>query len=177
MNCVKCGAELRDEQKVCIKCGTRTAAGGHFHVEEKEAWKPSRNVIYVAAGVAFVLIVALILQGLRVVPPEIVTKEWFEAMIQREYSKAEKYHAPEFTQQMQAGVNDTTVLSERMFDEVANNRARYTIGAPKFDVEYDPTTAQVPVTLSYPDHHTSPILVDLAKSRRHWLITNVVMGI
>ena len=170
MNCVKCGAELRSEQKVCIRCGTRTAAGGNFNVETKEAWRPTRKMICAAAGIALLLIILLVARSFRTIPPEDVTKEWFDLMTQRACSKAEKYHSPEFTSMMQIGVNDTLSLAHSLYDEVVNNQAQYTIGAPSFT---SPNRASVIVTLKYPDKRTNPIQIDLTKSGRRWLIAHV----
>lgn len=170
MNCVKCGAELRAEQKVCIVCGTRTAAGGHFHVETKERWKPTAIHIYAATGVAVLLIILLIAHVTRTVPPEVVTKEWFDAMSQRSCRQAEKLNSPEFTSKMEAGVSDTAALSDYLFDEVVNNQAVYTIGVPSFP---SAGRANVLVTLKYPDGHEMEVPVDLTKSGRRWLIASV----
>jgi len=167
---VKCGAELRSEQKVCIVCGTRTAAGGHFHIEEKQAWKPTAVHIYAAAGVAVVLVILLITHMFRTLPPDAVAKEWFDAMSQRSYGRAEKLNSPEFTSKMQTGISDTAAIGDYIFDEVVNNQAVYTVGTPTF-----PATgrANVLVTLKYPDGHVNEVPVDLVKSGRKWLIANV----
>jgi hypothetical protein len=167
---VKCGAELRSEQKVCIVCGTRTAAGGHFHVEEKQAWKPTAIHIYAASAVAVVLIILLITHIFSTVPPEVVAKEWFDAMSQRSCRQAEKYHSPEFISKMQSGISDTQAISDYIFDEVVNNQAVYTVGVPSFP---SPGRANVLVTLKYPDGHVNEVPVDLTKSGRRWLIANV----
>jgi len=173
VNCVKCGAELHPDQKVCIKCGTRTAAGGHFYIEKKEAWKPTRNMKYAAAGAVVLLIVALIVNSLKVIPPDEVTKEWFDAMVGREYNKAARHHSPEFTSKMQSGISDTRAISDYLYDDVVNNQAQYTIGAPTYDIPAAPTRANVMVTLTLADGRQNEIQVDLIKSGRRWLIDNV----
>lgn len=173
MNCVKCGAELRSDQKVCIVCGTRTVAGGNFDVEEKQAWKPTRSMIYAAAGVALVLIIALVAMCLKTVPPDVVTKEWFDAMSQRECRKAEQLNSPEFVSKMQAGTSDTAALSDYLFDEVNGKQGKYAVGAPTYDIPSAPTRAQLTVTISYPEGPPRMIPVDLVKSGRRWLIANV----
>lgn len=175
MNCVKCGAELRSEQKVCIVCGTRTAAGGNFVVEEKEAWRPTRQMIYAAAGLGVILIIAIVAMCLKTVPPQVVTQEWFDAMVQREYAKAEKLNAPEFTSKMQPGSSDTPALSDMLYDEVNGNQGTYTVGSPTVDRSSSPERAQVMVTMTYqdPSRPTRQIPVDLVKSGRKWLIANV----
>lgn len=170
MNCVKCGAELHPDQKVCIRCGTRTVAGGNFNVETKEAWKPTRNMIIAAVGVALLLIVMLVARSFKTVPPEIIAQEWFDAMTQRSYGKAESFHSPEFTSKMQSGITDTRALSDYLFDEVVNNQAQYTIGVPTFP---SPGRANVLVTLKYPDGHVNELPIDLVKCGRRWLIASV----
>lgn len=169
MNCVKCGAELRDDQKVCIQCGTRTAAGGHFHIEEKERWKPTRTTIYAAAGVALVLIIVLIVNGLRVVPPEVIAKEWFDAMVQREYNKAERYHSRPFAEKMQDGIDDTRAISDDLLGKAGSNPQ---ITVSKFPSQ-SPAQATVMITYKSPDGELGQVFIYLAKQGRRWLITNV----
>jgi len=169
VKCVKCGAELRDEQKVCIQCGMRTAAGGHFHIEEKEAWKPSRNVKCAAAGVVALLIIAVVAMSFRIVPPEVVTKQWFDSMISRDYSKAEQYHSQQFMDYMQQNMRDTRAISDELIDRLGGFQTPYTIGAPTFTA---PDQATVPVTFTSPDGGPGTITVTLAKFGRKWLVTS-----
>lgn len=175
MKCVKCGAELRSEQKVCIVCGTRTAAGGNFNVEEDEPWRPTRPMIYAAGCLAVILIIAIVAMCMKTVPPQTVTQEWFEAMTQRQYAKAEKLNSSEFTSKMQPGMSDTAALSDMLYDEVNGNQGTYKVGDPTIDTSRSPQRAQVTVTLTYPDpsRPTRQIPVDLVKSGRRWLIANV----
>ncbi len=175
MNCVKCGAELRSEQKVCIVCGTRTAAGGNFNVEEKEAWRPTRQMVYAAGGLAVILIIAIVAMCLKTVPPQVVTQEWFDAMVQRQYAKAEKLNSPEFTSKMQPGTSDTAAMSDFLYDEVNGNQGTYKVGDPTVDASGSPQRAQVTVTMTYedPSRPARQIPVDLVKSGRRWLIANV----
>ncbi len=170
MNCVKCGAELREEQKVCIQCGTRTAAGGHFHVEEKEAWKPSQNVKYAALAAAVVLIIVIAAMCLRIVPPEVVTQQWFDSMVSRNYGKAAKFHSPEFTQRMEQNMSDTRAVSDMIIDRLGDIRTPYTFGAPTL---VTPNQATVPVSYKGPDGLPATITVSLAKTGRRWLVTSV----
>ena len=170
MKCVKCGAELRSEQKVCIVCGTRTAADGHFHVEKKEPWKPTRNMIYVASGVGLLLIIMLVCHIFRTIPPDVVTKEWFSAMAQRSCQKASSYHTDDYNSRMEPGISDTFAMSDSIFDKIHNDGAKYTVGEPTYP---SPGRASVTVTLKYPDDHIYEIPIELAKSGRRWLIDGV----
>jgi hypothetical protein len=170
VNCVKCGAELHEEQKVCIQCGTRTAAGGHFHIEEKQAWKPSQNVKYAALMVALVLIIVIAAMCLKVVPPEIVTEQWFNLMVGRNYGKAQRFHSQQFTQQMEQTMSDTRAVSDMIIDRLGGVQTPYTFGAPTITA---PGQATVPVTYKGSDGQPGTITVSLAKSGRRWLITGV----
>ncbi|MGI6295286.1 MAG: hypothetical protein ACOX3G_04295 [Armatimonadota bacterium] len=170
MKCVKCGADLRSEQKVCIVCGTRTAAGGHFHVETKEAWKPSARVKYAAAGVGVLLVILLLCHIFRTIPPKIIATEWFDAMAQRSCGKAAGYHTDAFNSRMQPGVSDTHAMSEYFFDEIHNNEATYTVGEAAYP---SAGHATVIVTLKYPDQRERQIPINLVKMGRRWLIDSV----
>ena len=170
MKCVKCGADLRSEQKVCIVCGMRTAAGGHYHTEEKERWRPSRNMIYAAAGVGLLLIIMIVAHAFRVTPPDEVAKDWFSAMAQRSCGKAASYHSPEYASKMQPGISDTHAISDYIFDEIHNAEATYTIGKPTY---ISTGRANVVITLTYPDNRLRTIPVELEKSGRRWLIAGV----
>lgn len=174
MNCAKCGAELRREQKVCIVCGTRTVAGGNFSVGEKEPWRPTRQMIYAAGGVVLLLTIVIIAMSLRVTPPNVIAQEWFDAMVQRSTRKAQQFHSPELTSKMQTGVSDSNALSDYLYDEVNGKQGTYKIGEPIYDVPSSPTRATVTVTMSYPSGDPPrEIPIGLVKAGRRWLIANV----
>ena len=148
----------------------RTAAGGHFHIEEEEAWKPSQNVKYAAVGAALVLIIAILAMCLRVAPPETVAKRWFDSMISRNYAKAEQFHSRQFTEYMQQSMRDTRAVSDELIDRLGSFQTPYTAGAPTIVA---PGQATVAVTFTSPDGQPSTITVSLAQTGRKWLITSV----
>lgn len=170
MKCAKCGAELREEQKVCIQCGARTAAGGHFEVEQKQAWKPSANVKYAVLAAAVVLLVAVAAMCLRIAPPETVAKQWFDSMVSRNYAKAERFHSQRFVQQMEQTMSDTRAVSDMIIDRLGDVQTPYTFGPP---TTIAPNQASVPVNYTAPDGQSGTITINLAKFGRRWLITSV----
>lgn len=169
--CSKCGAELRSQQKVCIKCGTRTVAGGNFDYGEKEPFQITRNMKRAAAGVALLLVIILIARFLQVTPPDVVAQRWFDAMSQRELNAANAFHSPDFTAKMQPAVSDTTAISDFIYDEINSKQAKPTVGKPVIDG--GGTQATVTISLSYPDGGARTIDVVFAKIGRRWLINDL----
>ena len=173
VNCHKCGAELRSEQKVCIKCGTRTIAGGNFDVEEKQPFEITRSMKYVAAAAVLMIIVLLVAQCLRVTPPDVIAQEWFDAMAQRDYNRANQFHSPEFTSNMQTGITDTQALSDYIYDELNTKQGQGTVGKPIYTLGV-PNEATVNIAMSYADGHTGAIQVIFTKIGRRWLVKKLV---
>ena len=174
MNCRKCGTELHPDQKVCIKCGTPTPAGGGFYIEEKEPWRPSKNAIIGAGAAVGVLIIALVIAAMRTAPPEVVAKEWFDAMSNREIRKARQY----ITAEMEQSLGDKTVglLALEYYVAVVQDEASVAVGKPRFDVEDNPTTANVTIALKYPDGRLDEVEVQMTKVGRSWRINQIVMS-
>lgn len=170
MNCRKCGAELHPEQKVCLQCGTRTAAGGNFAVDEKESWRPTPNMIKAGIGVLVLIVLLLVMRGLRTIPPDQIAQEWFDSMVGRNYGKAQKYITEGFKSRMVTGVSDLRALSDNYYEEVINNQAKYTFDKPVYDIPADPHTAKINLNLSYPDGQTKQIEIDMVKNGRHWIV-------
>lgn len=170
MNCAKCGAELHEEQKVCIQCGARTAAGGHFEVEQKQAWKPSAAVKYVALAAALVLVIVIAAMCLRVMPPQTVAQQWFDSMVSRNYAKAARFHSQQFIQQMEQTMSDTRAVSDMIIDRLGGVQTPYTFSAPTM---VTPNQASVVVNYTAPDGQPGTITISLARYGRRWLITSV----
>ncbi len=170
MKCVKCGAQLRDNQKVCIQCGTRTAAGGNFQVEQKEAWKPSLNVKVAAAGAALLIILLIVTACLKIVPPETVAKQWFDSMVSRNYSKAANFHSQQFIAEMEQTMFDTRAKSDMIIDRLGGVQTPYTFSAPTTTA---PGQASVLVKFTSDDGQPGTITISLGKFGRKWLITSM----
>lgn len=177
MKCRKCGAELHPEQKVCIQCGTPTPAGGGFHVEEEQPWRPTRNMIVVAAGVLAILVIIMVARGLRVSPPTTVAKDWFSAMAQRKISEAGRYVTDELQQNLQSRNSSLLAVADDYNNKVAHEGATYTVLEPVYDVQDDPTKANVAISLKYPDKSTSEVEVEMVKDGRRWKINRILSGV
>ena len=172
MNCRKCGAELHPEQKVCIQCGERTAAGGKFDVEEEQHWRPSPTQVRIAGGaVALLLLVLILYNALHVVPPEVVAKDWFDAMLARSFARARTYVTPRFDEDLTARMMDMRALSDMWIEEVTSNRATYHVGPPVFDRPDDPRRAQITIRLQSPAGEVvREIRVEMVKVGRAWKV-------
>lgn len=171
MKCHKCGAELRSEQKVCILCGTRTAAGGNFVVDEKEPFQVTSNMKKAAGAAVLLIVVLLVAQLLRVTPPDVIAKQWFDAMAQREILKAEKFHSPAFVSRMQQGMTDTRAISDYIYDEINTRQAQSSVGKAVYS---GANQATVDIAMDYPDGQKRPIQVVFTKSGRRWLIDKLI---
>jgi len=172
VKCRKCGAELHPEQKVCIQCGERTAAGGKFDVEEERAWRPSARMVQIAGGVLVLLIVVLILyRALHVVPPEVVAEDWFDAMLSRNFSKARTCVTPKFDEDLSARMMDMRALAEMWIMEINDTGATPQVGAPVYDGTTNPRRAWVTITLRSQTGETArEIKLTMAKVGRRWKV-------
>ena len=177
MNCPKCGAELHPDQKVCIQCGTRTAAGGQFVVpEERQPWRPTKNVIIGAAVAVCLLVIILVALSLRVTPPDVVADEWFGAMAQRSLGKAREGLTPELQQRFGGGADELMALSDEYYTAVAQEDATYTVGKPRYDNPKKPEKATVVIDLKHPGGATGQVELEFTKVGRKWLISQIVMS-
>lgn len=173
IECRKCGAELDPKQKVCPRCGERTAAGGKFHVEDEVHWRPSPTAIKVAVGVFLVVLIAIILRGtIHVAPPEAVAKEWFEAMTTRSIGAARECVTPAFESSLSTRQMSLISLSDEYFAEVDQYQARYSIAKP---VYRNPSHAEVSVHLTYPGTApSSEVKIQMVKVGRRWKVDGVM---
>ena len=168
MNCKKCGAELHDDQKVCIQCGTLTVAGGGFDYGNKDPWRPTKKMIYGAGAVVALLIIALIINGMRVVPPDVVANEWFDAMSQRRIKAAKEYMAPELVEKMSVNLGMEATADE-YFTMITTEGGKCKIEKPRMS---GTTSAEVTLDISKPDGEQEVRLV-MSKVGRKWLINQV----
>lgn len=172
--CRKCGAELRSEQKVCIKCGTRTVAGGNYFQDEKKPFEITRNMKYAGAGILLLLLIALVVRCLTVVPPDTIAERWFDAMLSRNYNAAERFQSQRFADQLQQNILDTRALSDNLWDQTHTQQGKAVVGAVVYDEGNTPPTATVDITISFPDGRVATTQVVFGKYGRRWLIDNVI---
>ena len=173
INCPKCGAELKEEQKVCIICGALTPASG-FYYQDHTRWYHSRKLRIAGLAVAAVVLLSLIINAFRVMPPQIVAAEWCDDMSQGLLANAQKYASPNLTTNLQERMTDTRAISDDIRSRSGNAYVDAIPGEPAFDVEAAPTEASVDVSLVDPSGQTIyQCHVKLIKSGRRWLVENV----
>ncbi|MCX8052417.1 MAG: hypothetical protein N3B12_01300 [Armatimonadetes bacterium] len=172
MNCRRCGAELHPEQKVCIQCGERTAAGGKFDVEEETHWRPSARQIQIVGAIVAVVILALILyKALHVVPPETVARNWFDAMLSRNFSKARTCITPKFDQDLTSKMMDMRALADMWLDDTNSYSASPRFGPPSYDRPNDPRRARIKIELRSPTGEIiREITLEMSRIGRAWKI-------
>jgi hypothetical protein len=172
--CRKCQAELDPKQKVCPRCGERTPAGGKFDVEEEQHWRPSPKAIKITAAVVVAIVLALVLyHSLHVVPPDIVAKQWFEAMVSRSLGTGGKLITPAFKDKLAAKMSNLTALADEMYTYVYTNSGTYRVGQP---VYHGQSRAEVTVFLTYPDNTPGPqIRIQMVKVGRRWMVDDVII--
>lgn len=173
VNCRKCGAELHPDQKVCIECGTRTAAGGGFDYGEETRWRPSPKMIKMALGaVALLLLVCIVYKLVHVAPPETVAREWFSAMIQRQTRTAQDYLTPKVEQDLQNRMMDLGSLSDDLRLEVS--QGSYRISSPIYSGAGAESTAEVTISIT-PNSGAGgkDVRIRMVKVGRVWKINEI----
>ncbi|MGB9619471.1 MAG: zinc ribbon domain-containing protein [Armatimonadota bacterium] len=176
MNCRKCGAELHPDQKVCIQCGERTAAGGKFDVEEERHWRPSPRLMQaVGAAVALLILILILYRALHVVPPEVVAEDWFNAMLSRNFSRARTMITPAFDQDLSARMMDMRALAEMWIEDINSYNATPRVSAPDYDKPTDPRRAIITITLQSNSGETArQIRLTLVRVGRVWKIAQAL---
>ena len=112
-HCKKCGAELHENQKVCIRCGEVTEAGGKFEYGDNRILPdlsklPMTKIYYGLGALVFIIILICVLCSLRVTPPEKVCEEWFTCMYSQNTKGAEKLMTDEYVEEKKLDASMTT---------------------------------------------------------------------
>lgn len=173
MRCQKCGAELHEDQKVCIACGTRTIRGDNYSFGDKEPWRPTRNHIIGAASVVVLLIVLLILNGMRADPPKVVAEEWFSAMTQRKVKDARELSTSNLEADLQSRGMDLMAISEEYYSDITSNGGSIKVSEPK--PADSPSTLNVDVSVSY--NNGEPVRqynLEMVKIGRNWRVDKIM---
>lgn len=171
MKCKKCGTELHEDQKVCIACGTRTIRGDNYDYGSQVAWRPSRNMIIVAAAVAGIIIAVMILNSMRTIPPKDVAQEWFMAMSQRKVKDARELSTPQLEQDLQSRGMDMMAISDEYYGEITSNGGTFAVGNPK------PAGKCMSVDVSVTYSNGEPArtyCLKIAKVGRQWRVDKVL---
>ncbi len=143
-----------------------------FYVEEHKPWRPSRNMIIVAAVLLVFWIGSMVASSMRTVPADEVVREWFQAMIGRQAVTAEDYVTPRMLQSLAERQNNLQMLSDDYYDRVVNGNARYRISKPSYSPPTDPKYATVAIA---GDGNNGPlqVQVQMVKVGRQWKIDGV----
>lgn len=167
--CRKCGADLHPNQKVCIECGAPTPAGGGFYVEEDKKWRPTKNMKIGAVVFAALVLLAIIVNSLRVAPPDVVAKEWFDAITQRKVRVAADLATPQLQQTLMARNMDLMALADEYYTAVSMDRAKYSIKKPTISGN----TATATVALTYPNGLRRQVQLVMVKVGRAWKVNEI----
>lgn len=166
LTCRKCGMELHEDQKVCIRCGARTIRGDGFDYTV-EKWRPSRGMVIAGGVVLFALLVLMVANALRITPPGEVAKKWFEAMYGRNMPAASRIVTPNFVKFHEDRGMDLRSLSDEWNCEVIGSPAKPTYGKA---VVNGTRNATAQITLTYPDGHVRIVTIDLVRNGRRWMV-------
>jgi hypothetical protein len=168
MECPKCGMELVDTQKVCVGCGALTPAGGFFYLEDTK-WKPSKKIKIAAASVLGIIFILILIQLLKITPPDKVASRWFECLADRQIVSASKLVTDNFTNQLSERMTDLRALSDEYYYD---NNETVTISAsePEYDMDFNPTEAKVTLSVIYSGGRSQEIRLELIKDGRRWLV-------
>lgn len=169
MRCVKCGIELHEKQKVCIKCGAATPAGGAFYVEEEEV-KSKKPIIIGAAVVILLLAAVIIWRSTLVPPPDAVAGEWFSALSGRNVSKARELVTDKFQQELASKTSDMNALSDEYVMMLMDYGKKYTVSKPRF---VDRKHAEAEITVGGKDGRQ--MTVQMVKLKNRWFVDRVLL--
>lgn len=172
MKCMKCGAENRDDQKVCLRCGALTPAGGGFYFKEKEKWWQSRDLqIKVGAGLAVLLLIFIIVKAMHTDPPEVVARQWFEAMVDRRVIAADEYTTSAYQDDLTNRMMDSRGVSDECYTAVVLDGGKYKVGKPV--AEAGPKKVLVSINVMDAEGSGRSWEVHLIKKGRSWRINQV----
>ena len=130
LTCKKCLSELHEDQKVCIVCGTRTIRGDGYDWEHL-GWQWRKPAKYIAGAIALFYLIVLIVNVVRVDPPEVVTKKWFDCLLERKLSKARYLSTPAFERSLADNNDDMRAVSDEYILLLNGDAARYKVSKPQ----------------------------------------------
>lgn len=175
--CRKCGMELHPDQKVCIRCGQPTPKGGGFdYGEEKEPWRPSPKFLGITGGVVALLLVLILVNVLRVDPPEKVAQEWMDALVQRKVGVAQKFITQDCQVDLETRFSDMRAVSDSYYTFVNENAGTFKVGKPKLNSQKKPTKADITINLKGSGNEL-PVQVEMVKVGRRWMINRIASSV
>jgi uncharacterized membrane protein YvbJ len=174
MKCVKCGESLHPEQKACLRCGTQTHnwPGGPA-VEEKPAVVIPWKKIGVIGGAAVALIVlAVVLLGMRTVPPDQVTNQWVRMLTNRKWQTAQQFTTADFERSITEDQSMSERRSDEFFEFMYENGGTFAVSAPQYDSPTNPTSATVTITFTGTNGQSLTQAATLMRQGKEWKITS-----
>jgi len=170
LKCRKCGADLHEDQKVCLQCGERTVRGGGFEYGGKQPWRPTPAQLKIAGGVIGVLLIIIIALSLRTAPPDQVAGEWFEAVVDRRMRVVRDLSTSGLIEQLEASPAGLMAVCDNYNDQVSMNEAK--ISEPKL-VSASGRSAKVAIELTYAAGGGAQVNIELVKEGRCWKVSSV----
>ena len=166
MRCKKCGAELHEDQKVCIRCGERTEAGFNFdYGDDKEHWRPSNKLIFSVSGVVVLIVIVIILVNvLTVTPPNEICTQWFTCMSEQNIKGAEKLMTPDFVEDKKVD-ESMQIDAQEYYIMINENKSKYKFSKPEIHGK------KAEITIDIQDNASKN--VTLSKIGRKWLVSDV----
>lgn len=170
MECPKCGMELVDTQKVCVGCGALTPAGGFYYVDHTK-WKPSKKIKIAAASVVGIILILIIIQILKITPPDQVAVRWFEHLADRQIVSASNLVTENFNTQLSDQMSDLRALSDDYYYDTTET-VTISVSEPEYDIEFNPTEAKVTLSVAYSTGRSQQIRLGLVKVGRQWFVNS-----
>jgi len=175
MNCPKCGVDAVDTQKICPQCGAFLPASGYFYQDEKRyTFTPQmKKAAWIVGG--FVLLL-MIINCLRVTPPDQVGKKYVELLSERAIPASKKMVTKDF----EADLTDSMQYISDMSGELylftpGGTKTTFTSTVAGYDDPEDPTAARVSVTINNSQNGTKVVNLDVVKQGRRWYINRIYM--
>ncbi len=175
MDCPKCGVEVIDTQKICPQCGAFLPASGYFYQDEKRfVITPKMKKIAMIVGGFIVLLI--LLNCLRVAPPERVGQTYIELLSSRNMPAAKKLVTNDFEADLADSMRYISDMSGELFLFTPGGSATtYTSTVGGYDDPENPTQARVSVTINNSLNGTKIVNLDVVKRGRRWFINRIYM--
>ena len=175
MNCPKCGVDVIDTQKICPQCGAFLPASGYFYQDEKRfhITPKMKKGAWIVGGLILLL---LIINAVRVSPPDQVAKEYIELLSERNVPASKKLVTQSFEDDLQERMHYISDISGELFlFTPAGTATTFTSSVAGYDNPDQPASAKVSVTINNTQYGIKVVNLDLVKQGRRWYINRLYM--
>ncbi len=173
MNCPKCGVEVIDTQKICPQCGAFLPASGYFYQDEKK-FHITPQMKKAALIVGGFLLLLMIINCLRVTPPDQVGQTYIELLASRNLNAAKKMVTEDFENDMQESMRYITDTSGELYlFTPGSSTTTFTPSVTGYDDPDSPTAASVSVRVDNSQNGTMTVNLELVKRGRRWYINRL----